>query len=175
MSKSCLKIIVFAEMAAIFLFFSGCGYQMGSIMHPQVKSIAIAPITSEALDPLAGPYMRQLLSEQFQFDASLKVKGLEEADCILYGRVLNVRTTATGHDTYDNEQRYTPSEWTLEVKFEFTVLVPGKENPLINTRQVIGRATYQVMADHEATRKLGIQQACRDAAEQAVIYTVEAW
>ncbi len=169
-----LTLTLLALLAGLF-FQSGCGYHMGSLAHPQVKSIAIAPIPSDALDPMAGPYMRQLLSEQFQFDASLKVEGLQEADCILYGRIINVRTTAVGHDSYDAEQRYTPSEWTLEVKFEFSVLIPGREKPLVGTRQVLGSATYQVMADHEATRKLGLRQACRDAAEKAVVYTVEAW
>lgn len=173
--KNILSIGIIAVCIISQLILSGCGYHMGSTMHPQVKSIAIAPITSDALDPMAGPYMRQFLAEQFQFDGSLKVKGMEEADCILYGRIMNVRTTAVGHESYDNEQRYTPSEWTLEVKFEFTVLIPGREKPLVGTRQVIGRATYQVMADHEVTRRLGIRQACREAARQAVIYTTEAW
>ena len=174
MIRSLLTSANFALVLSVLLL-PGCGYNVGSIMHPQVKSIAIAPITNETMEPLCSTYMRQALSEQYQFDGSLKVKGLKEADCIIYGRVLNIKIVATANQSYDGEQRYTPSEWRIEVKFEFTVLIPGREKPLINNRQVFGTATFQVMSDHEVTRRLGVEQACRNAAQQAVSYTVEAW
>ncbi len=171
-------IRLFLHISALFIFLiliAGCGYHMGSVMHPEVKSIAIAPVINETMEPFVAQYMRQALSEQFVFDASLKVKSLETADCILYARILNVNTTATMSDSYDGEQRYIPSEWRLEITVEFVVIIPGRENALINNRQVIGKSTFQVMADHEVTRRQGIQQACRDAAQQAVVYTTEAW
>lgn len=153
----------------------GCGYQMGSIMHPQVQSIAIAPIKNETIEQMATQYMRQALAEQYDIDHSLKVKSLEEADCIIYGRILEVKTTSIGFDSMNDEQTYMPAEFALRIKFEFIVIVPGRAKPLINTRQVYGEATYQVAADHDIARRRGVQQACRDAAQKAVVYTVEAW
>lgn len=153
----------------------GCGYKVGSIMHPQVKSIAIAPVTNETLEPMVAAYMRQSLCEQFQFDSSLKVRSLEEADCVLYGRVTEVKVSGSVNDTYDLEQTYIPAEFSVGVAFEFTVIIPGRAKPLINKRQVSGSTSYQVMADQDITRRRGVQQACRNAAQQAVNYTVEAW
>ena len=169
------KVLMCSAIAALCLVFSGCGYQLGSIMHPQVKTIAIAPIKNETLEQFATPSMRQALAEQFQFDNSLKVKAEDEADCILYGRIKEIKTTGIGFDSTNNEQTYAPAEFALIITFEFTVIIPGRSKSLINTRQVTGRAAYQVNADNEIARRRGIQMACRDAAQKAVVYTVEAW
>jgi hypothetical protein len=173
--KKYMNIISALTVFSVLFIISGCGYQMGSLMHPQVKSIAIAPIVNETLEPLASAQMRKALCEQFQFDSSLKLKQLETADCILYGRIIDVETTATSEDTYDNEQTYRAAEWSVQITFEFVVMVPGRKEPLVNTRRVTGSAKYQVMADQAITRRRGVEQACREAAEQAVIYTTEAW
>ncbi len=153
----------------------GCGYKMGSIMHPQVKSIAIAPIKNDTLEPFASAEMRQSLCEKFQFDNSLKLKQIPTADCILYGKIIEVKTTATMEDSVDNAQTYRAAEWGVSVVFEFVVMIPGRKKPLIRKRRVSGTAKYQVAADQAITRRRGVQQACRNAAEQAVVYTTEAW
>lgn len=144
-------------------------------MHPQVKTIGIATVINDSLEVNASQMMRQALAEQFSLDSSLKVKDIEDADCILYGRIKDVRTISSMHDTYNGEQTYIPAEWSLEVKFEFVVLIPGRTEPLIPSRTVVGTTVYQVMGDHDVTRRRGVQQACRDVAERVVTYTTEAW
>jgi len=173
--KTAYKITAMITLALIILCTGGCGYKMGSIMHPQVKSIAIAPITNETLEPFVSASMRGALTEQFQFDNSLKVKDLQTADCILFGKVIKVETTASAEDSTDNEQTYRAAEWQVAVEFEFIVSIPGRKEPLISKRRVKGTAKYQVMADQEVTRSRGVKQACRNAAQEAVVYTTEAW
>jgi outer membrane lipopolysaccharide assembly protein LptE/RlpB len=170
------KQLLLPVLATIMLLSTGgCGYQMGSIMHPQVKSIAIAPVTNDTLEPFAAAEMRGALCEKFQFDNSLKLKQLDTADCILYGKIVEVKTTATMEDSFDYHQTYRAAEWSVSVIFEFVVLIPGRKKPLISKRRVSGSAKYQVAADQAITRKRGVRQACRNAAEQAVVYTTEAW
>lgn len=169
------KMLMCAVIPLVCLAVSGCGYHLGSVMHPQVETIAIAPVKNETLEEIATPAMRQALSEQFQFDNSLKLKTVEEADCVLYGRITKIRTTAIGFDSTNNEQTYAPAEFALEITFEFAVIIPGRSKSLINTREVTGKAAYQVAADNEIARRRGIQMACRDAAQKVVVYTVEAW
>ena len=170
--KQILKIVFLATFLALI---SSCGYHMGSLMHPQVKTIAVAPITNETLEPYVSSDFRSALCEQFQFDGSLKVKSLTEADCIIYGRVTEITTEATADDSFDNNQTFRASEWRVSVTFEFQVLIPGRKRPLISKRRIIGTAKYQIFADQQTTRRRGIQQACRNAAQNAVIYTTEAW
>lgn len=169
------KVLICAAIPLLYLVVPGCGYHLGSVMHPQVKTIAIAPIKNETLEEFATPCMRQALSEQFQFDNSLEVKTVEEADCVMYGRIVKIKTTGIGFDSTNNEQSYTPAEFALEITFEFTVIIPGRSKSLINTREVSAVAAYQVNADNEIARRRGIQQACRSVAQKAVVYTVEAW
>ncbi len=152
-----------------------CGYHVGSIMHPQVKSIAIAPVKNDTVEPDVSAWLRQSLAEQFEFDGSLKVKSMEEADCILYARVSEVKTTATSYSSFDGNQTFSPAEFGLALTVEYTVIIPGRAQPLIETREVGGDAKYQVAVDHNIARRRGVQQACREAAREAVIYVVEAW
>jgi hypothetical protein len=156
-------------------YVGGCGYKIGYLMHPQVKTVAVAPVTNETLEPHVSAVLRGALCEQFQFDGSLKLKSLQEADCIVYGRVIEVKTIATADDSYDNKQTFRAAEWEVQVTFEYEVLIPGKLRPLISKRRVVGTAKYQIFVDAETTRRRGVMQACRNAAREAVIYTTEAW
>ena len=159
----------------IITLYSGCGYTMGSLMHPQVKTIAVAPVTNETIEPYVSADLRGSLCEQFQWDGSLKLTSLKKADCIIFGRVTEVKTISTANATFDGKQTFRAAEWQVAVTFEYEVLIPGKKEPLIPKRRVTGTAKYQVFADQATTRRRGVQQACRQAAQQAVIYTTEAW
>jgi outer membrane lipopolysaccharide assembly protein LptE/RlpB len=166
------------NLAAILIAVSigGCGYHIGaSMMHPQIKSIAIAPVKNDTMEPNVSAEMRAMLSEQFCIDGSLKVKSLEKADCIIYCVVTKVETTSTQEDSTDNEMTYRPAEWTVQVTAQFTVIIPGRAKPLLATRTETGSAIYQVLADHDTSRRRGIQMACREAAEAIVVDTTEAW
>jgi hypothetical protein len=179
--KSVMKVssiggAVFALALSLSTFLiSGCGYHMGSLMHPQIKTIAVGPVKNDTLEPYGSAAMRGALCEQFMRDGSLKVASLEKADCILYGRITEVKTNGTMEDSTDNGQTYRAAMWTATVTFEFEVVVPGRKKPLVGKRIVSGTAQFQVMVDQNTTRRRGLKQACADAARQAVIYTVEAW
>jgi hypothetical protein len=162
-------------LAAALLSLGGCGYRQGSLMHPQIHSIAIAPVKNETMEPMAGPFLQQSLREQFSLDGSLQVKELEEADCVLFGRIVEAKTTHTATDSRNDMQEYRAAEWVVRVTFEFVVIVPGRANELVPRRKVVGSAVYQVTTDPDTARRRGVMQACRNAAQTAVIYTVEAW
>jgi outer membrane lipopolysaccharide assembly protein LptE/RlpB len=173
--KHLKKIFLLILLSVTLSFVSGCGYQLGSIMHPQVKSIAIAPIKNETLEPKLAAYLRHALTEQFQLDGSVKLKQKNQADAIMYARIIKVVNRGTGEDSWDDGYEYNASEWTITVTVEFKVIIPGRVKPLISTRQITQSATYQSAADQFVSRHLGALQACRNASETMVQYTVEAW
>ncbi len=87
------NIRIFCGMAAcllVFLSTSSCGYRVGSLMHPQIKTVAIADVKNETTEVLASAIMRKLLAERFQFDNSLKIVSLDKADCIVYCRIKGI-------------------------------------------------------------------------------------
>lgn len=159
---------------AVCTILAGC-YNIGSVMHPQVKSIYISPVVNETLTPFAAAEMRGLLSEQFVIDGSLKVKDKKEADCILYCKVTDVKITEQAQQGYDSNRDYRASEWLVSVTAEFTVIIPSHKEPLISKRTVSGSAVFSAFGDKNVMQTRGIRQACRGAAQMAVQYTTEAW
>ena len=159
------------------LFVTSCGYHIGSIAHPQIKTIAIAPVKNETYTPNAAEYMKQALSEAFQKDASWKVKGMEEADCIIYARILNIKTTATNitSNKSNSSITYMTSLFSMAITLEFTVIIPGRSKPLIPTTQVSDTTQYQVPIDMYTAQQSALQQACYMVAMDAVSATTEAW
>ena len=175
-SFSVLKKSVFFLLLSVFsfpLFFcTSCGYRMGSMMHPQIKTVAIAPVRNNTREVLAATVMRRQLEENFMRDGSLKLTSMEKADCIVYCQVNSVSQSAVAWDD-DDEDR--PFEFRLTVKGSFTVLMPGHTMPLVKHRAVSGSCNYQFLTDPAIGKEAGLTQACRKMAEMVVQYTTEAW
>ena len=81
-----MKKIFLLAAAVCALFISGCGYRVGSLMHPQIKSIAIAPVSNDTMLYNVSAQMRGALAECFQTDGSLKVAGEGTVDCAVGSR-----------------------------------------------------------------------------------------
>lgn len=158
-----------------FMLIPGCGYNIGTFGHPQIKSIAVAPVVNDTLAPYVASEMRGMLCEQFMVDGTLKVKEMNDADCIIYCRVTEVKTTENAQIGYDDQKNYRASEWKVTLKAEFTVIIPTRKTPLVAKRTVSGSAVFQVFGDPAAMKRRGIRMACRDASEMIVEYTTEGW
>ena len=173
----CKRILSLCAVLGASLLFTGCGYRIGarSLMHPDVKSIAVAEVKNDTLEMLAASVMRQQLCERIQFDGGLTLKNLGSSDCVLYGKIVKVSNMTIREDSMDNDITYRPAEFMLSVTLEFTVLIPGRGEPLIPTRSVVGSASYQVLADPAVSRANALKQDCYNAARLAVEYTTDAW
>ncbi|OQA79774.1 MAG: hypothetical protein BWY31_04160 [Lentisphaerae bacterium ADurb.Bin242] len=168
--------ILFGMTVCMLAFLStSCGYRVGSLMHPQIKTVAIADVKNDTTEVLAATVMRKLLAERFQFDNSLKVVSLDKADCIVYCRIVGVQNLGVTWESYDNDQTFRPSEFKLTVSVEFSVQIPGQSVPMVPLRPVSGTATYQFTSDPAIGREGGLQQACLKIANSIVSSTTEAW
>lgn len=174
---TCSKSYFLSALLILPLLFTGCGYRIGarSMMHPQVKSIAVAEIKNDTLEMLAASVMRQQLCERFQFDGGLTLKNLGSSDCVLYGKITSVTNRTIREDSMNNDVTYRPAEFQITVRLEYTVLIPGRGEPLIPKRIVSGSANYQILADPAVSRANALKQACYNTAKLAVEYTTEAW
>ena len=146
------RVVPAALMSLMVIFLSSCGYHMGSMMHPQIKTV-----------------------ERFQFDNSLKITTPEKADCIVMCRILSVKNAGVVWKSTDEDMTFRPSEFSITVNAEFTVTIPGSAKPLVSLRKVTGSATYQFTADPAIGRENGLIQACYNMANLVVQYTTEAW
>ena len=157
-------------------FFSSCGYyHMGSMMHPQIKTIAISTIRNDTREPLLTELARAQIAARFQSDNSLKLVSKEEADCILYVRLVSVSTSMRRYRASYEDEEYRPAEFHVNLSAEMEVLIPGRSEPLIKKRTVTGSANYQYNVDPQVGRYYGMRQACYDLGNEIVEYTTEAW
>jgi len=158
------------------VFTSSCGYyHMGSMMHPQIKTIAISTIRNDTKEPLLTELARTQIAARFQSDNSLKLVSKEEADCILYVRLVNVTSSMLRYNPGYEEDEYRPAEFRVNLSAEMEVLIPGRSEPLIRKRTVSGFANYQYNVDPQVGRYYGLRQACYDLGGEIVEYTTEAW
>ena len=158
------------------LFAVSCGYyHMGSMMHPQIKTIAISTIRNDTREPLLTELARQQIAARFQSDNSLKLVSKEEADCILYVRLVSVSTSMRRYNPGYVDEDYRPAEFRVRLSAEMEVLIPGRSEPLIKKRTVSGSANFQYNVDPQVGRYYGLRQACYDLSGDIVEYTTEAW
>lgn len=160
---------------SIALCFVSCGYHMGSMMHPQVSSIAIAEIRNDTKEPNLSAIARNQIAAQFQLDNSLKLTTKEKADCILYCRIVNAKQTTSRYTPSTEDDSYEPAEFSYTVSAEFEVVVPGHSKPLIPKRSVSGSSKFYYNGDPESGKRGGMRQACFELSKQIVEYTTEAW
>lgn len=163
--------------AVLSLMLCGCGYRAGSLMHPQIKTIAIAPVSNDTMMYNAAAQLRGLLSECFQGDGSLKLVSESTADCILYAKVTNAVFSQVSWDSNasNSDDEFLPDQWTLTISAKMTVMVPGRAEPLIPETTISGTTSFVAGPDIESSRYYAVRQACFQAAKQAVSKVTEAW
>ena len=168
-----------AAVAAAMLFCGGCGYRIGSLVHPQLKTVAVAPVQNETLEYNLTAQVRNLLCERFMTDGSLKLVDETEADCIVYARIVDAKyaevSWAESTRAEDGEDILLPNEWSVTLVIEYTVIIPGRVQPLVSARRVSGTANFQTGPDQLTGRMNGVRQAAYAAAKQVVASFTEGW
>ncbi|MDD3116766.1 MAG: LPS assembly lipoprotein LptE [Victivallaceae bacterium] len=167
-------LIASVSMMAVLAMAGGC-YNIGYMGHPQIESIGIAPVTNQTTGYNAAFEMRNLLCEQFMNDGTYKLKGLQDSDCLLYANIVGFDVSKSRDTSRDDDVTFRVIEWNITVTVEFSVIIPGRKEPVIPKREVSGSARFQSSGDMENSRRSGLRMACRSAAQTIVQYTTEAW
>lgn len=161
--------------SALLMLFSGCGYQVGNLMHPQLKTVAIAPIANETLAYNLAPQLRNLLIECFQTDGSLKVVSEDQADCIVYAKVTNIKFGEMAWSSRGKDDDFMPNQWRVSITVKMAVMVPGRATPLLSEREITGSSQFSGSPDLETSRTYAVRQAGYEAAKKMVTRLTEAW
>lgn len=173
------KHIGFAVVALLALVCGGCGYRIGNIVHPQLRSVAVAPVQNETTEINLTAQVRNLLCERFMTDGSLKLVDEKEADCIVYARIVDVQYSevawAESTRAEDGEDILLPNEWKVTLSIEYSVIIPGRVQPLVSARTVSGTANFQTGPDQLTGRMNGVRQAAYAAAKMVVASFTEGW
>lgn len=164
----------FLPVIAVAVIVSGCGYRIGYMGHPQLSTVAVAPVANDTLSYNAAAVLRQKLSEVFTTDGTMKLKTITSADCIVYAKITKVTYTEnSGH--LNNDDDFMPSEWRVTAEVEFSVVIPGRGKPLVGPKKITGSAEFINDADLENARLNGLAQALFKASQTIVSNVTEAW
>jgi len=167
------------KLCCILLFLSailcGCGYSMGNLGNPQIKTIAIAPIKNQTYIPNMSEKMRKVLHDRFQFDGSYKVVSMDRADCVLYGNIKAIEMTAYSTGYSKEGITYITQEFGLIIQFEFTIVVPGQTKPLLPSTEVAGQSIMQMPTDYYTAQQNAMEQASYQVAIMVVSASTENW
>lgn len=166
------KNVIFCIISAAAILLSGCGYSFGQIGHPQLKTVAVAPVINDTLSFNAAAQMRNLLSETFTTDGTMKLVPEHKADCIVYARITDVKISAINWSDSDDFQA---NEWQCSVNVTYSVILPGRGKPLISNASTSGTADFMTGPDMEGSRINGMRQAMYEAAKNIVSGITEAW
>jgi len=171
-----------ALLVALAGLLSGCQYRWGSLMHPQVQTIAVGRVENATREPQLGGAFRAKLAERIMTDGSLRLVPIDEADAILDANVRSIEFTALAatkqRDKAARQQdkdEYQTSLYRATVTVEVTVIVPGKTTPLVPTRTVTGVGDFNPLPDLQVARQGAYDLALRDAAAKAIAEITEAW
>ena len=170
-----VRIAVLLTILASAPLLSGCGYRLGSLTHPQLKTVAIAEVKNETYEVLASALLRNILAERFQFDNSLKLTTPDKADCIVYARVTRVFNSSISWRNNNKVDNYRANEYNLMVTVEYTVLMPGQAQPLVRRRTASGSSTYLFAHDPAIGRVSALKQCLLRISNAIVSATTEAW
>ncbi|MBT3289344.1 MAG: hypothetical protein HN904_09745 [Victivallales bacterium] len=162
--------------------FTGCQYRWGSLMHPQVKTIAIGDVQNGTREPQLATLLKAKLADKIMIDGSLKLVPVSTADAILTATIRTIdyqalaATKQRDEDArQDDKHEYQSSLYRATITLDITVKVPGKETPLVSDCTVKGVGDYNRLPDPQMARRAAYDLALRDAAVKAVAEITEAW
>lgn len=165
------------------MILTGClsDYQTGQIAHPQISSIAIAPVRNMTERPELRVNLQQRLQAAAQNNGAYKLKPQATADCTLYTVVKDFRTDGVGSSYRadkkegNNYRDYGSAIYRFTMIVEFTVIVPGQKRPLVTLQTISGTSRFTEAGDIEVARQVAAKNAANDAANQIISAITEAW
>ncbi len=167
--------------SAAFLLQSCRGYKIGEIKHPQIDSIAIAPVKNATSRAKLSIDLQAGLRMAIQGDGTYKLKDAKVSDCIVHAKIIKgitqgVGTSYRSGDKEDNDSsNFGTTMYKYLIDIEYTVLIPGRNRPLIETTVVTGESRFTALADIEQARALAAKRAANDVAKKIISNITEAW
>ena len=152
----------------------GCGYHIGFIKHPQLDSVAVAPVVNETAIYNAASDMRMMMCEALVQDGTYKLTDQKRADAIIYLVVREAAFAEVSDASIEDDNHYQPTEWDTKVSVDYRVVIPGQGEPLL-TGSTSGTARFQAPVDVEGGRLRAVRQACHVAAQNVVYAISEGW
>ncbi len=157
---SCLSLLILC----------GCGFYTFSGNIPgHLKTIAIPTVSNQTAEFGVAEDLTDALIERFTVDNSLKIRSLQNADCVLHCTLLRLDDKPFSYRADESVDEYKVS---LTVKVRFEDLVKTK---VIWEESLTQFGVYPFSGGSTAYRGEGIEEAIKKLAEDILNKTVSGW
>jgi len=142
--KKLFLLIILAVVLNIFVV--GCGYRLGSLLPPDLKTIAVPMFINKTIEPELETFVTNGIIDELIADGTLEVTEEENADTILLGEIID----------YNKEPiRFTEDEVTREYRLIIAVRLVFKDQRhdeiMWKATRVEGESTFFIESSlHEA-------------------------
>jgi hypothetical protein len=170
MKNSLLRVVAGAVLTMVG---SGCaGYQLGSMLPPDIKTVYVPTFVNKTQEPLIEVETTQATIEDFQRDGSLRVVNEDQADTVLAVELKEYKIEPVA---YRKDSKTSAKEYriTMFASILLTRRVDGSivaQNP-----RVKGEAVFPFAGDLTSSKLTGLPAAADDLAHNIVEQVVESW
>jgi hypothetical protein len=155
------------------LLLNGClGYRVGSLLPPDLETIAVPTFENLTQEPLLENVVTDAVIAQIQIEGGLKVVPQAQADCILVGKIHKFSLVPL---RYDRNDRGVPNEYRAVITASY-VLEDNRSGEVINQRPLLsGEKDFILGGDLISAKRSALPEAAEDLAHDIVESVVEAW
>lgn len=166
------KIIHILTGSALYLLTGCVGYQLGSMLPYDIKSVYIPTFVNETTEPLLEVDTTQAVIEEFQRDGSLYVTDKSNADTILYGSLTKYDLSPLA---FDEERNTLANEYRIRLSASIKLVRRGSQEVVAQSPNVEGEFTFLFSGDLTSAKRQALPEAAEDLAHDIVEQLVEYW
>lgn len=153
--------------------FTGCaGYQLGSMLPPDIKTVYVPTFVNRTREPLLEVETTQAMITQLQRDGSLRVADEANADSLLEVVLRDYRIDPV---SYQGDDRTSAREYRIVLTADITLRRRVDGSVVVNSRGVIGEGVFPFTGDLTSSKRRGLPVAAEDLAYKLVTKIVEVW
>lgn len=178
-----LHLIVLGSLVFAAAVFSGCrGYRTGSLMHPDIQSVAVGSVQNLSAQPGGGARLRSALARELSAAGAVQPASREQADGLLHATVSSVSTEAVARTRRrepeageDSDDVLQPVLYRTTVSLHARLEVPDSSADPLEFQLVEGEAEFDRSPDMPEAQDAAFEQALRNAARKLISTMTEAW
>jgi hypothetical protein len=151
---------------------AGCaGYQLGSTLPPDIRTVHVMPFANQSGEPLLENETMRAAVAEFQKDGTLRVVDSTAADLLVEVTLTECKLEPV---RYNKDSARTAQEYRLWIRGEIRVKRQPAGTVMFSGR-VEGESTFDFAGDLASAKTRAIPVASRDLAHDIVENVVEYW
>lgn len=163
---------VTALIVGSLLLTSCAGYQLGSMLPPDIETVFVPTFVNDTEEPLLEVETTRRAISYIQRDGSLRIASENTADSILLVTLTDFEIAAIA---YDRTRRAAAEEYRMFIRASVQLVRRTTGTVIAEDPRVVGESTFLLVGDLTSAKLTGIPDAAEDLAQRIVSAIVEAW